>query len=334
VEGGIAELPDDFDWSYFQAAPRDQRLDRLRGDEWLMLEGLHRTSPRLRVRIPKARGLARIYQQKNVNAPPLLELVCDTLHIEPDADRCSLIWRADFVVASELAASALVIAGAVVEGHSEVCWPESIEALDGIASPAQGAKAWAEPPGEPGLYSTALSPGVAPARGAETSSPPPPRHLTPPPPLPPAPVPPPPDWQKVARPSWDEFPAVSDPVGIPPEGVGSGVLSDAHSSRAYPSYPGMAAAHPPYDVPSFQPWPGSAPAAETQAIASEGRSPTGTIPAPPPDDEASGGFDQTAWMPDTPPPENRWEKTDPLVDEPDEDEASEWTRTRVADKEP
>ena len=31
IEGGIADYPDDFNWKYFQTAPRDQRIASIRG---------------------------------------------------------------------------------------------------------------------------------------------------------------------------------------------------------------------------------------------------------------------------------------------------------------
>ena len=337
LESGIADLPADFDWDYFQAAPRDQRIAKLRGDEWLMLEGMHPTNPRLRVRIPKARGLARVYKQKNVAAPDMLELVCDTLMVEPDHERCSLTWRGDFPLPSELAATAILVAGAVQEGDDVITWPPSIEDLDNIASPANVGKPLAPAiPGEQGLFRTALSPGVAqPAHAPRKPPPPPPRRRktgTAPPPLPPAPVPPPPDWQKVARPSWGDFPAVSQPEGSHSEVASSAVSSGLGSvasgdlgSLAYPSYPGMPAA--PHDVASQPQWA----ADQTTALhPPETRTSTGTIPAPPPEDEidAVTPFDQTELMQEEAPAENRWEKTDPLVDEDDD---SEFVQTRVAD---
>jgi len=35
----IPELPGDFGWAYFNAAPEDQRIDFLHGDEWVGFEG-------------------------------------------------------------------------------------------------------------------------------------------------------------------------------------------------------------------------------------------------------------------------------------------------------
>ncbi len=56
----IAEIPDDFDWSYYQAAPPGQQTDILRGDEWIVLEGLS-SSALLRTRLPDARSVARLH---------------------------------------------------------------------------------------------------------------------------------------------------------------------------------------------------------------------------------------------------------------------------------
>ena len=61
LEGPVAEIPSPFDWSYFQAAPVDQRTDFLGGDEWIVLEGLHPALPLLRTRLPGVRGMARIH---------------------------------------------------------------------------------------------------------------------------------------------------------------------------------------------------------------------------------------------------------------------------------
>lgn len=338
LESSVVELPNDFDWEYFQAAPRDQRIRQLRGDEWLMLEGMHPRYPRVRVRIPKARALARIYKRKNVEAPDMVELSCDTLHIEPEQDRCSLVWRSDFTIASELAASALVIAGVVVEGPGDIAWPASVEELEHIASPAQKGKVMRGASGEP-LFSTAVSPGVPgrPAGAPHAPPPPPRRHRTPPPPMPPASVPPPPAWQKVARPSWNEFPAISEDLesgAYPGSGVVSSkaVSSAMASSGPYPSYPGSA--------PGVEGWSREAtqyqapvdyvPPAPARPYAA---TPTGTIPAPPPDEPLPDPFhplertDEIAGGEDGPHP---LETTDPL--EGDDDD-SEWTQTHVADEE-
>ncbi|XXX80596.1 DUF2169 domain-containing protein [Sorangium sp. So ce134] len=96
----VPELPAAMDWGYFNAAPRDQQIPYLRGDEWILLEGLHPAAAQVRSRLPglNARVLLR--------APPLLEpagveltVRCDTLWIDADALRCTLTWRASVAVA-------------------------------------------------------------------------------------------------------------------------------------------------------------------------------------------------------------------------------------------
>jgi hypothetical protein len=135
IEDGIADYPDDFNWKYFQAAPRDQRIADLRGDEWIMLEGLHRTHERIRARLPRAQGLCRVYSYRDVGAPEMVTLRATMLHIEPDDDRCSLLYRGHFPIASELCAAELVLAGAVQCGDEPLHWP-SRDHIDMLASPA------------------------------------------------------------------------------------------------------------------------------------------------------------------------------------------------------
>lgn len=159
--------------------------------------------------------------------------------------------------------------------------------------------------------------------------------------MPPESVPPPPAWQKVARPSWNEFPAVSEDLesGAYP---GSGVVSSHAVSSAmaasgpYPSYPGPVASTPQESAWSREATQYQAPVdyvppppARTYAA-----SPTGTIPAPPPEEPLPDPFhpldrtDEIAGDSDGP---NPLERTDPM--EGDDDDDSEWTQTKVADEE-
>jgi uncharacterized protein YjbI with pentapeptide repeats len=127
LEAPIAQIPDGFDWSYFQAAPPDQRIDFLRGDEWILLEGLHPAHVRTRMRLPGARALARIHglSLSGVAEGQEVELVADTLRIDGDQQRCTVVWRRSFPVAagSTLAAVRVV---ANVESHGVVsAWPSA-----------------------------------------------------------------------------------------------------------------------------------------------------------------------------------------------------------------
>lgn len=85
------ELPDDFDESYFQAAPEDQRVDELRAGDTLMLVNLHPELATLRVTLPDARAVALAQTRGGARLP--FELRLDTLHVEPDAARAEIVFR-------------------------------------------------------------------------------------------------------------------------------------------------------------------------------------------------------------------------------------------------
>ncbi|WP_437972936.1 DUF2169 domain-containing protein [Sorangium sp. So ce295] len=126
VHGSLLDIPEGLDWSYFQAAPMDQRIPALRGDEWIVLGGMIAQRPKLRTQLPEARGVARLYRQK-LAAPragePIL-LRADTVHVDVDRRRCSVVWR----------------------GHAplEEAEIQSLRVLAGVELPAQPI-AWADP---------------------------------------------------------------------------------------------------------------------------------------------------------------------------------------------
>lgn len=128
LEAPIPEIPEGFDWSYFQAAPADQRVDQLRGDEWLVLEGMSPTLLRLRSRLPSARAVAVVYGLPGAPAGTPVELVADTLRIDADRMGCSLVWRGDIAIPSEEALADLrVVAGVDMEGLP-IQWPDPAQA--------------------------------------------------------------------------------------------------------------------------------------------------------------------------------------------------------------
>jgi hypothetical protein len=85
------ELPDDFDESYFQAAPEDQRVDELRAGDTLMFVNLHPELATLRVTLPDARAVALAQTRAGARLP--FDLRLDTLHVEPDAARAEIVFR-------------------------------------------------------------------------------------------------------------------------------------------------------------------------------------------------------------------------------------------------
>lgn len=125
----IVALPDDFAWEYFRAAPQDQRLaEFLRGDEWLVLEGLNPVHAALRTRLPDATGLARIEGLSGfgIEEDATLALHADTLRIDGDAETCTLTFRGVFPVPSEEALEALTVLASVQSCDAPFDWSEPI----------------------------------------------------------------------------------------------------------------------------------------------------------------------------------------------------------------
>jgi len=122
----IVPIPDAFDWDFFQASPADQRTDFLRGEEWIVLEGLHPTLDSARMRLPGARGLARIHGLSGfgLQEGKALAMYADTLHISGDEQRCTVTWRGTFPVASEAALAAVRIAAGVELPGEPIAWPD------------------------------------------------------------------------------------------------------------------------------------------------------------------------------------------------------------------
>jgi hypothetical protein len=129
----IAEIADTFDWSYFQAAPVDQRIEFLRGNEWILLEGVHPDLPRFSCRLPGARAMARIYVPGPRPARQMA-LHADQLHINADEFLCALVCRGVLTVQDEAELSVLHIAAGLELPGQPIAWP-------GAPSLARGARA-------------------------------------------------------------------------------------------------------------------------------------------------------------------------------------------------
>ena len=91
-------IPEGFDWRYFHAAPPDQQIELLRGDEWIVLDGLHPTLPRVQSRLPSAAGRARwhLATSSGIGPAQTIDLAADTLVIDADRLICSVVWRGRF----------------------------------------------------------------------------------------------------------------------------------------------------------------------------------------------------------------------------------------------
>ena len=93
--------PTDFDWSFFNRAPDDQRLSGyLVGNEAVQLNNIHPDLPAFRTRLPglRVRVFAHVTSEAEGTVPPVPHLVevglnLDTLYIDVPEMRMTLVWR-------------------------------------------------------------------------------------------------------------------------------------------------------------------------------------------------------------------------------------------------
>lgn len=137
VERPVAEIPEGCDWTYFHAAPPDQRCAYLTGSEWVVLEGMILGEPRMRSRLPAAQGRARVFWAGDGDGDgEPLELTADTLRIDADRGTCSVTWRKSFAVTDEARLSDLRIAAGVEVGGR----PLHLSVPPPAAGPARAAR--------------------------------------------------------------------------------------------------------------------------------------------------------------------------------------------------
>lgn len=129
------ELPDDFDFDYFQAAPSDQQTPFLRGDEWILLENMNPRAPMLRTLLPGASAVARILGLGSFGIREGLPLAmeADTLHVNGDDETCTVTWRGTFPVPHEDALSAVRIVAGVKLPGAPIVWPNPEELAQAFA---------------------------------------------------------------------------------------------------------------------------------------------------------------------------------------------------------
>ncbi|MGH7995888.1 MAG: DUF2169 family type VI secretion system accessory protein, partial [Opitutaceae bacterium] len=99
-------FPEDFDWTYFNAAPPDQQLEGyLRGDERLEFENLHPTLARYESRLPGLRIRSFVNRAGgNSSAEALfseIQMNLDTLWVDMESEKLVLVWRGWTAVSSE-----------------------------------------------------------------------------------------------------------------------------------------------------------------------------------------------------------------------------------------
>jgi uncharacterized protein YjbI with pentapeptide repeats len=187
LEREIPDFPEGFDWSYFQSAPADQRLDALVGDEWISLEGMHPALAQVRIELPSAAAAARLFLAGS--DPTAVDLVLDTVVIDADLQTFDLGWRGSAplpIEESELGRVSVVAglalpgvplvwpraesASVVEEVESEPTSPGQTQALSGeriealrrlpVTPFASPAAPWASPPAAPRFNAPPLEPLV------------------------------------------------------------------------------------------------------------------------------------------------------------------------------
>jgi hypothetical protein len=123
----VVDIPEVFDWHYFQAAPDDQRVERLVGDEILGISGMHPELPLLDTKLPSAWAEAMLYDQTGVTAPQRIRLALDMIQIQTELRTIDLVWRGSVQV-DEARLKDLALLGGITPAGTPVAFPSDLRA--------------------------------------------------------------------------------------------------------------------------------------------------------------------------------------------------------------
>ncbi len=125
VDADEPDIPDGFDYRYFQAAPADQQIGYLTGDEWIVVDGMHPALPRLSSQLPSVRGAALMYEYVGEAYGPAtpVKLEADMLQIDTDRGIASVVWRGSVALAPSVQLATLRVFGAVQLEGAPIPWP-------------------------------------------------------------------------------------------------------------------------------------------------------------------------------------------------------------------
>ncbi len=116
-------FPEDFDGSFFNAAPEDQWIEGFwKGDEEIVLQNLHPQHPTLRTRLPALR--ARIFLLEKETGFREVPLRLDTITVDTDAGLVCVLWRG----MTEVKTEALEELDCLYLAHEPLSEPRSKEA--------------------------------------------------------------------------------------------------------------------------------------------------------------------------------------------------------------
>ncbi|WP_170319484.1 DUF2169 domain-containing protein [Polyangium spumosum] len=131
LDGVVAEIPDSFDFRWFNPAPPDQQIEFLRGDEWIVLDGMHPSLPRVQSRLPQVRAKACTYLVGPGGPTPgrELDLIADLLVIDADRLLASLVFRGNFALDRlETVPHLRAFADVELPGNP-IRWPDAAEVM-------------------------------------------------------------------------------------------------------------------------------------------------------------------------------------------------------------
>ena len=124
----IPTIPEAVTWRSFQAAPEDQRIDHVRGDEWLSVYGGGGPDP-LESILPAIWAEARLHAATGaLRAGRPIPLKGDTLRIDPARRRATAIWRGSFPCAAESALAALRVVVGIASAAQPIAWVDPFDA--------------------------------------------------------------------------------------------------------------------------------------------------------------------------------------------------------------
>jgi hypothetical protein len=124
-------LPPDLDPSFFDAAPRDQQLQALRGDERIVLLNLHAQHPELVLRLSRIRP--RTFVEGLGGAPQAVAMRADTLWFDTSRQIFTITWRGQLPLKG---ASTGLRALVALEGADHPLGWEDFERLQRVAAAA------------------------------------------------------------------------------------------------------------------------------------------------------------------------------------------------------
>lgn len=108
-------LPGNIDGAYFNAAPADQQLTELAGDERMVLEHLHPVYPRLETRLASVVPRARV---ERADGQQEIRLRCDTLCIDTVRRVAMLVWRGVVLLANDSEEGRIIVMDASRAGSN------------------------------------------------------------------------------------------------------------------------------------------------------------------------------------------------------------------------